>query len=148
MGIDNDEIDISDESEDSPQAALSINEIILRQIKKIGDICSKELTGGYWQKKPIKVEGGVMFSEEYKEDLRLAYCNSVDFIIDLVYPIGDEKLNKAVDNLEAKKVIGPSEKLSEHRIIFREINKMFERENFFNRSQNVRSEERRVGKEC
>ena len=101
MGIDNDEIDISDESEDSPQAALSINEIILRQIKKIGDICSKELTGGYWQKKPIKVEGGVMFSEEYKEDLRLAYCNSVDFIIDLVYPIGDEKLNKAVDNLEA-----------------------------------------------
>ena len=137
MGIDNDEIDISDESEDSPQAALSINEIILRQIKKIGDICSKELTGGYWQKKPIKVEGGVMFSEEYKEDLRLAYCNSVDFIIDLVYPIGDEKLNKAVDNLEAKKVIGPSEKLSEHRIIFREINKMFERENFFNRSQNV-----------
>ena len=52
------EIDFSDESDSITSESLSIKEIILRQIRKIGDISSTEFTGGYWEKKPIKTGNG------------------------------------------------------------------------------------------
>jgi hypothetical protein len=128
------DIEITDESEDPNQGGGSINEIILRQMKKIGDICSKELTGGYWQKKPMKTSGGVIFTEEYHEDLREAYCNSVEFIIDLVYAISDEdfmalvKAEKEESNILLR--------LKAMKKMFRQINIMFERTGFFSRTEN------------
>lgn len=137
------DIDISDQQDVEEEGSASINEIILRQIRKLGDIASSELTGGYWQKKPIKTSGGIMFSEEYHEDKREAYSNAVDFIVDLVYPISDDAFRKIIDNEE---IFDKQEKLSadykEKRLlsrkkIFRELNKMFERVEFFNTSIDV-----------
>ena len=138
------EIDFSDESESVVGESLSMKEIILRQIRKIGDISSGEFTGGYWQKKPIKTGNGVMFSEVYHPDVREAYCNAVDFLIDIVYPLGDKDFKKylkefegfvdkiTLDNLKKEeKEIDIEKKLKLKRQTFRQINIMFETNDFF-----------------
>jgi len=148
-----DRIDISDESSDSDTQVLSIKEIVLRQIRKIADISCKEFTGGYWVKKPVKTGSGVMFSEVYHEDVREAYCNAVDFLIDLVYPLSDADMKKYLETFEGckekiikydrkdkKQVEEPEEvdddvkikkKIKLKRQSFRQINIMFERNNFW-----------------
>ena len=119
------------------EGAGSINEIILRQIRKLGDIASAELTGGYWQKKPIQTSGGIMFTETYHEDLREAYINAVDFIVDLVYAISDEEFRNVVDEYEQKEEEDVKVNLKNHKKIFRELNMMFERTEFFDTSIDV-----------
>ena len=125
-----------DEEGGEENSAQTINEIILRQIRKIGDICSAELTEGFMQKRPIKTAGGMIFTEEYHEDKREAYCEAVSFIIDLVYATSDDEFRKKVDVVELKAPSQP-EKLKEYKILFREINKMFERTEYFDTSIDV-----------
>jgi len=151
-------VEISDESEAVKGDALSIKEIILRQIRKIGDLSCKEFTGGYWQKKPVKTGSGIVFTEVYHEDIREAYCNAVDFLIDIVYPMGDkdlkdylkkfegfedkvtkeedkknkeedEKEKEGVDHEDDKEKI--KKKLKLKRQTFRQINIMFEGNSFW-----------------
>lgn len=115
----------------------TLKEIILRHIRKISDLSIEEFTGGYWQKRPIKTQGGIMFTEEYHKDMREAYSNAIDFLIDIIYPMGDDVLRKFIDandkeefkDIEDKQI--PKEKMKVKRKIFKEINKMFERINFF-----------------
>ncbi len=152
-------IEISDDSGVSESETLSIKEIILRQLRKIGDLSCREFTGGYWEKKPVKTGSGIFFSEVYHDDVREAYCNAVDFLIDIVYPIGDDDLKKYLVKYEKFKVpnlkyrTGGEEKETEEdytkelsileknaklkkklalkRQTFRQINIMFETNNFF-----------------
>jgi len=79
---------------------ISIKQIILRHIRKISDISSQELTSSYWQKKPIKISDGIVMSEIYKPDLRLAYSNSVDCLHDLIKPYIDDKFTKEYNQLK------------------------------------------------
>lgn len=125
------------DEDDTGNEGKTIDEIILRQIKKIGDICSKELCAGYWTKKPISVGGGISFSQEYHEDGREAYCNSVEFIIDLVYPIADTEFKGKVDELEKETNLTHPDKLNKYKKMFREINKMFDRTEYFDNSIDV-----------
>lgn len=126
-------IEFSDEG-DIPSDQLNIKEIILRHVRKISDICCKEFTGGYWTKKPINTAGGVLFIETYNEDVREAYCNAVDFLIDMLYPLGDDELrdylkdSESVDKDWGDDVKG---KLKQKRKTFKEINIMFDRINFW-----------------
>lgn len=132
MAFDNPDIEFSDEGGDYNTKTLSIQEIVLRHLRKISDICCKEFTGGYWQKKPIKTPGGIMFTEEYHEDVRACYCNAVDFLIDVLYPKGDKDFKKYVDdneNIDDKTPI--EQKVINKRKTFREISKMLERTNYF-----------------
>jgi len=125
-------IPVGHDESDSEKEAGTINEVILRQIRKLGDICSKELTGGYWEKKPVKVGDGIVFTEEYHEDLREAYCNSVNFITDLAYPNADGKFKKFFDEIDDKELTADiKDRLKINRQIFRELNKMFVRFDFF-----------------
>ncbi len=98
--VDDNGIEIDDDSESVTGDSLSIKGIILRQIRKIGDISCKEFTGGYWQKKPIKTGSGIVFTKVYHEDVREAYCNAVDFLIDIIYPMGDEDLKEYLKEFE------------------------------------------------
>ena len=98
--VDDNGIQINDESDSVSGDSLSIKEIILRQIRKIGDISCKEFTGGYWQKKPVKIGGGAVFTEVYHEDVREAYCNAVDFLIDIIYPMSDDDLKEYLKKFE------------------------------------------------
>lgn len=139
----NDDIEFRDDTEGLFQEkVLLIKEIILRQIRKIGDISSKEFTGGYWEKKPIRTTGGIMFSEVYHDDVREAYCNAVDFLVDIVYPMGDDILKEYLQKYEnfKEEIEGEIEnepkmdinkKLKLKRQTFRQINLMFERTNFW-----------------
>ncbi len=158
--VDDNGIQINDESESVSGDSLSIKEIILRQIRKIGDISCKEFTGGYWQKKPVKIGGGAVFTEVYHEDVREAYCNAVDFLIDIIYPMSDDDLkgylkefegfedmitkkdNKHKDVQDKKEVVVEKEgELSDKEIIkqklklkrqtFRQINIMFDTNDFW-----------------
>ncbi len=148
-----DDIEISDESADGVGEVLSIKEIILRQVRKIADISCKEFTGGYWKKKPVKTGNGVTFVEVYQEDVREAYCNAVDFLIDIVYPLSDTDLMTYLKNFEGCKdkivkyerkdkkekeltnEVSPDieikQKIKLKRQSFRQINIMFERNNFW-----------------
>jgi len=146
-------IEVQDESSYGAAETLSIKEIILRQIRKIADISCKEFTGGYWEKKPIKTGNGMMFSETYHEDVRESYCNSVDFLIDIIYPLSDEDLKdylkkfegfkekivkynlknntKEVEDIKEDPDIKIAKKIKLKRQTFRQINLMFERNNFW-----------------
>jgi hypothetical protein len=115
----------------------SIKEIILRHIKKIGEICCQEFTGGYWNKKPMRTQGGLIFSQEYHEDKRESYCNAIDFLIDIIYPCSDKELKETIDKEEKKEITEIKEKLKQRRFIFKEINKMFERTNFWQQSDSI-----------
>ena len=127
-----DDISFQDET-DIEIKNLSFNEIILRHIRKISDLTCQELTGSYWEKKPIKTQSGIMFTEVYHMDLREAYCNSIDFLIDIIYPKSDKVLKEYID-INDKDNINILEKIKIKRKIFREINMMFERTDFWKTS--------------
>lgn len=131
------EITFVDEESSAPDSAMSIKDIVLRQIKKLGDICSRELTGGYWQKKPMKSGTGILISEVYQEDLREAYCNCVDFIVDLVYPLSDSTFKSHIDSLKEFTDEEIKDKLKNRKIVFRKINTMFEETKFFESNEFV-----------
>ena len=135
------------EEADYQQGGYDEKELVGRHMRKISDITVKELTPSYWNKKPIKTQSGVMFTEEYHEDLREAYCNAVDFLVDVLLPNGDQKfkdyildndndfeceLDSCQDERSKNKII--KNKLKLKRKIFREINMMFFRTNFWNKS--------------
>lgn len=132
-----DDIEFRDEGEYSEEKKYSIKEIILRHIKKISDLCCKEFTGGYWEKKPIKTPSGVMFSEVYHNDVRESYCNAVDFLVDIIYPMGDKDLqdylkeNEDYGDKETEEETDVKKKLKKKRRTFRQINLMFERKDFW-----------------
>lgn len=138
----NDDIEFRDELDDTQEQKFSIREIMLRHIRKIGDICCREFTGGYWEKKPIRTPIGIMFSEVYHDDVREAYCNAIDFLVDIVYPQSDEKLKEYLKGYENyhedvdeykldEKEVDIKEKIKLKRRTFRQINLMFERMNFW-----------------
>lgn len=137
------EVEFKEESEYS-KGEGSIKEVVIRHIKKISDLACQEFTGGYWQKRPIKVQSGVLFTEEYHEDVREAYCNAIDFLVDVVYPKADDDFRKYIDTTEKidedipndlndkdKKSKYMKEKVKQHRKTFKQINIMFNRTNFF-----------------
>lgn len=139
-----DEIEFRDDTDENVEQKFSIKEIILRQIRKIGDISSQEFTGGYWDKKPIKTSTGILFTETYRNDVRESYCNAVDFLIDITYPMSDKELKEYLNNFEGfkekikkddkveeTKVLDIKDKLKLKRQTFRQINLMFERKNFW-----------------
>jgi hypothetical protein len=121
-------------------------ELILRHIKKISDLSVQELTPSYWEKKPISTQGGIMMSEIYHADMREAYCNAIDFLGDMIMPYADDTLKTfykdVVEDGEGllfkdavKKNTSQSEwiiiKLKLRRMLFQEINRFFERDDFF-----------------
>lgn len=152
--VDDSNIEFKEESDYQGEQKYSIKEIILRHIRAIGDICCGEFTGGYWQKKPIKTSSGIMFSEVYKEDVREAYCNAVDFLVDVIYPMSDNELKAYLNKYEGYEEINDTTtpktiqevlmddkerirtKLILKRQTFRQINLMFERKNFWQGMEN------------
>jgi len=129
------DIEFREQSEYQGEQKYSIKEIILRHIRKISDLCCQEFTGGYWEKKPIKTATGIMFMETYHQDVREAYCNSVDFLVDVIYPFADKdtELKKYLDENEKIDIEQDDikTKLKHKKKTFRQINMMFERINFW-----------------
>jgi hypothetical protein len=128
------DMEISDDEGEMQAIQLNLKEIILRHIKKISDICCKEFTGGYWEKKPIKTGTGILFTEQYHDDVREAYCNAVDFLIDVLYPLADDDFRKYIktnEDVDKDSTLEIKEKLKLKRKIFKEINIMFDRVGLF-----------------
>jgi hypothetical protein len=137
------DIEFRDEFEDNGEKTLSIKEIILRHIRKISDLSCQEFTGGYWEKKPIKTPSGIMFTESYKQDVREAYCNAIDFLVDIIYPMSDNDLKEYLQKFEGfKEKIEEEDRTEDKKLdivlkiklkrqTFRQINLMFERKNFW-----------------
>lgn len=125
-----DEIEISEESAYNEKTP-SLKEICLRHISKISNICCQELTGGYWQEKPMKIGGGMVITKTYHPDLREAYCNAVDFLFDIVYPYSDSNFKKVFASDYTGEQEDIKQKLKDKRMLFKQICIMFERTNFF-----------------
>lgn len=116
---------------------MSLKEIALSHIKKISNLMCQELTKGRLEKKPLKMGGGIVITETYKPDLRIAYCNAVEFLTDLVYPWADEPFKKLIDEhyKEELNKIDVEEKIKKKKVLFRELSKMFERTGYFESSE-------------
>lgn len=133
----NDGIEIGEMSGEQEQV-LSLKQIALTHIKKIGDMVSQELTPGFWEKKPFKVSNGIVMSESYKPDMRIGYCNAVDFLVDIIFPFSDKDFKDAInegiykesqeDYLDITKI---DTRVRLRMLAFRGMNLMFERTSFF-----------------
>lgn len=144
----NNNFSIQDES-DFNNGVPSLKEIALMHIRKISDICCNEFTLGYWEEKPVKVGGGIAMMRTYHPDQRAAFCNAVDFLLWLIYPMADKTFkdkykleeeksddeknkNNKDDKEEIKKEkVDWVKRVEERKRIFIDINLMFERKNFF-----------------
>ena len=125
------DFEITDEEEE-PNEESSIKSIVLTHIGKISKICCQELTDGYWQDKPVKTGGGVVIIRTYHPDLKESYCNAVDFLVDICYPLSDKPFKDIVDidrGIEEYKK--NKDKLKQKRKLFQELNIMFDRKGFF-----------------
>lgn len=69
---------------------MAIKDLIIRHLGKISDLCTKEFTPSFWSKKPVKVGEGVAIVETYHPDTRLAYCNAVDYLHDIMAVYSDK----------------------------------------------------------
>lgn len=118
----------------------SIKQIALQHIKAIGSMICQELTPGHWEKKPVKTATGMMVLEKYHPDLKIGYCNAVDFLADLVTPWGDTDFKTFMKkNFYDKEDDIKTNDVKIRKKIFREMNVMFEREGFFDENM-ARSE--------
>lgn len=125
----------------------TLKEIVLMHIKKISDICCNEFTPGRWEQKPVKVGGGIAITKKYTQDQRAVFCNAVDFLFWIVFPMSDEEFKKKhgeeIKDSNVKKY-GPKKEqeksgekidweklIIEKKELFKDINVMFERKNFF-----------------
>lgn len=140
--MNNEKVEIFEATEYKDEVT-SIKQIVLSHIKKISNIVCQELTPGYWEKKPMKVGNGLAMAETYQPDLRFAYCNSVAFLVDLIYPLSDAEFKTAVNTFwEVEEKENKTEEqiyslLKASKKIFREANIMFERTNFFDSTEGV-----------
>lgn len=122
------------DDDEMPEEITSIKQIALQRISKIGDLVSQELTPGFWVKKPTKSSTGVTMQETYKPDLRIAYCNAIGFLADMVYPYSNDTFKEFMNSIyekEEKNDVEPGENIKIHRKIFRNMMIMFEYESFF-----------------
>lgn len=119
------------EDTDFSQGIPSLKEITLLHIRKISAICCNELSKGYWQERPIKVGGGITIMKTYHPDQRAIFCNSVDFLLWIVLPTADETFKTKYKDLKSDNSDQWEGKLDERKEIFKEINLMFERTNYF-----------------
>lgn len=129
-----------DEEESYGNAVGSLKQIALEHVKKISNLICVELTPGFWEKRPVKVAGGVVNQETYKPDLRIGYCNAVEFLCDMVYPEGSEEFAdfkeiadnyyKTIDEEELSQ-INWDERVKISKRLFRSIIKMFHEIGFF-----------------
>ena len=79
---------------------LTFREIVMRHIVKLSSLSSKEFCGGYWQER-TKVIGGAGVTESfYVGDSREEYCNSIDFLHDILVCYFDEEMKKASQDNE------------------------------------------------
>ena len=119
-----------EQSEEEKQ--LSIKDIILQHLRKISQISCQEFTGGYWEKKPVKVQGGVFFSEIYHNDVREEYCNAIDNLMIMVYAWSDKIYKDIVETFEKlPEEQEVNKKVKAYRTILKQTYIMFERYNFF-----------------
>ena len=130
--------DVKEEG-DFTQGVPSIKEIALLHIRKISAISCLEFTRGYWDEKPIKVGSGIAVMKTYHPDQRAVFCNSVDFLLWIVFPYGDTDFKGKFKTFSDENNPDWEARLKKSKEIFREISLMFERTNFFD-SQSGRTE--------
>lgn len=125
------DVDIEETTEYGGEVT-SIKQIALLHIKQIGKMICQELTPGHWEKKPVKTATGTLILEKYHPDLKIGYCNAVDFLADIVTPWGDDQFKTFMNEEFYKKEdeIKPND-IKIRKKVFREMNIMFEREGFF-----------------
>lgn len=86
----------------SKNEGLSIEAIILIHLHKLSAYASKEMTGGYWQKKLIPVGNTLINTEEYIPDRKETYSNAVLHLRNLLLPFFDKEMQSANEKYEEK----------------------------------------------
>lgn len=75
------------------QDKQTFRSIILSHLSNILRFASCEFRGGYWEERPLNIQGGVV--KVYVEDSRETYSNSIDAFADALYPYFDKKMRDA-----------------------------------------------------
>lgn len=85
-----------DDYRGSGDRVLSFKEIIILHIRKIGNLASVELMGGYWEERIIKGTNETI--KLYVPDTREMYSHAIWFLHDTLYPHFDEEMLNASEN--------------------------------------------------
>lgn len=123
-------VEISDNKDPDGEKQISIKDIIILHIKKISVLCCQEFVGGHWERKPFKIGDSIVMTEIYHEDRREAFCNAMEFLVYMVYPLSDEQFKRYID-INHREIEDIKLKLKMYKLIFKEINIMFARFDFF-----------------
>ena len=85
---------------------LTMNQIILEQIKTIVELGSKEFRGGYDEETIITIDGQPQILKKYMEDGRQAYCNAV-------HTLGILMINHLIKEGEDKELLKKHDEIKE-----------------------------------
>lgn len=93
---------------------LTHKDIVMLQVKKIGENANKEWCGGYWENRQVTVGMNTQTISTYVPDTREVYSNAVEHLADLLYAHFDktmkdaeEKLRKELEKAYKEKTVEP-----------------------------------------
>ena len=145
-----DNVSIGEEKFEFKKESISLKELVFRHLKKMSDITTQELTPGYWDEKAVNINGSISVIKKYHSDLREAFNEATDFLLNLIRPYIKEdkggdfqtKLNKTKEKEKSEHSNAEKEnmnvndwiqiKLSSRKNLFSEIMLMLDRIGFFN----------------
>lgn len=79
---------------------LTFREIVLLQVKQIGQNANCEFRGGYWQENTKQVGGMAFTNKIWISDSREIYSNSIEYLFDLLADHFDKGMIKAGEKAE------------------------------------------------
>ncbi len=79
--------------------SLSFKEILLRHVKRITELASREMRGGYWETRPSPSPSMTASIKIYVPDTREEYSNSIECLADLLFPYFDDEITKEEQEL-------------------------------------------------
>lgn len=111
---------------------LTFQLIVLKHLDNISKLASREMRGGFWQKKAIPMASGILTSEEYVPDSRAEYCQAIFHLHDLLMPFFDMQMKKAADEINhiLDELTDPDLKLKKTRTLFQNLSLFMNRNGY------------------
>ena len=82
---------------------ITFRDIVLSHVRRIAQYGSVEFQGGYWEHKPVSINGNTTTVSKYVPDSREVYSNAVETLADMLYPYFDSQMKEA--EVKARKLL-------------------------------------------
>lgn len=125
------------------QQGVLFKDIVMLQVKRIAELGSKEMMGGYWQRTPRMLGQQPVMEEVYIPSSREEYSNAVALLEHLLLPHFDDVMTREAEKIRKAKqaalklvslahtVIRSKVKLKYHIRLFRQLSLLLKRLDYF-----------------